>query len=115
MDGTEIQSKTPVAAFVTFRSMEGAGRADKLDNIKTSILRRMLNKFTKQKDANQFLGKDLKIKRAVVPELIRWENLGATKAEQTFWTIVMVIATYALLLVTITCIVRIRNLKGRGQ
>ncbi len=61
-------------------------------------------------DDATFLGATPKIKRAVGPELIKWNNLGATRLEQNLWTTFIYFLSWLILFGTITAIVRIRNL-----
>ena len=78
VDETLVDAKTVVTSFVTFRSMEGASRAEKIKRKSTGPLSRLIDFAIGEHDTG-FLKSGLVIHRAVGPDLIKWENLGVTQ------------------------------------
>jgi hypothetical protein len=101
-------SEEPVVAYVMLRSMEGKARLIKAyedGNIKRWLLINCC--CSKRYKKKLFLGDWLEIKLAQAPDIINWENLGASCGGRciritltTLFSIALIVGTFAILLIT---------------
>jgi hypothetical protein len=99
-------------AIVLFRSMEGYSRARKV--FKVSCFKRFLyTVFFCYKSASltkiRFHEKFMRIRQAVEPDLILWQNFGISKKSRFIRTIFFVIFTFILLVFCFYGIVSLEN------
>lgn len=61
------------------------------------------------------MGNNLKIKQAESPDLIKWENLGVTNAEQWVWAIVMYLAAFLFMVLHLVIQTKIEDYKREAD